>query len=342
MFAKARVFLTLAVFILVGVFAVAQTPPPDPPPLPKQEPLPPPPAANAVAATVNGHAISELAVYRGLLNVPAAHRDKARKEALTFLIDNMVIDHYLIQVKVQVDAKEVDERIEQIRKEAANDKTTLEEELKRLFITEAEMRQHLLAAMRWDKFVLGQGTDKVLKEMFEANPTMFDGTLVKARHILVSTENVKPEEAKMKLTSLRKTIEDEANGEVAKLPAGTDNLAKEKERTKALEKAFATVAQKESACPSKTQGGDIGWFPRAGKMVEPFARAAFALKPHQMSEPVATEFGYHLILAVDHQPGKQVKFEEVKGFVVEIYAERLREAVLTAYKTRSKIEIKGK
>ena len=76
-------------------------------------------------------------------------------------------------------------------------------------------------------------------------------------------------------------------------------------------------------------------------MVEPFARAAFALKPYQISDPVATEFGYHLILAIDFTPGKEVKFEDknIKAFVQEVYGERLREAVLTAYKAKSKIDI---
>ena len=73
-------------------------------------------------------------------------------------------------------------------------------------------------------------------------------------------------------------------------------------------------------------------------LFEPFANAAFALKTFQMSDVVTTEFGYHLILAIDHKPGRDVKFEEKKAFVQDVYAERLREAVLTAYKAKSKIE----
>ena len=72
-------------------------------------------------------------------------------------------------------------------------------------------------------------------------------------------------------------------------------------------------------------------------MVEPFARAAFALKPYQVSDPVTTEFGVHLIMAVDHKPGKDVKFEDVKPFVQEVYGDRLREAILTSYKAKSQI-----
>jgi len=74
-------------------------------------------------------------------------------------------------------------------------------------------------------------------------------------------------------------------------------------------------------------------------MVEPFARAAFALKPFQMSDPVGTEFGYHLILVVDSKPGKTVKYEDVKTRVQDVYSERLREAVIAGYKGQKKIEI---
>ena len=119
-------------------------------------------------------------------------------------------------------------------------------------------------------------------------------------------------------------------------------MTREKERIKALDKVFADVAARESTCPSKAQGGDLGYFPRVGAMVEPFARAAFALKPYQLSEPVVTEFGVHLILAVDHKPGKDVKFEDVRPFVQEVYADRLREAILTNYKPKSKVVVNEK
>ena len=141
------------------------------------------------------------------------------------------------------------------------------------------------------------------------------------------------------VTEIKKSIEAEVAQVVAQLPATADAITREKARAGALDKAFAETASKKSSCPSKEDGGDLGYFPRAGAMVEPFARAAFALKPYQMSEPVATEFGYHLILAVDSKPGKQITFEQAKPFVQEIYGERLREAILAHYKTKSKVEI---
>ncbi|MBM3994947.1 MAG: hypothetical protein FJ303_12465 [Planctomycetes bacterium] len=307
-------------------------------PMPKVEP---PPARDVIAARVNGQAIPELAVYRGCMRVPPQRREDARKDVLNFLIDNTIVDQYLLQLKISVDAKEVDEHVEKIKKEAADEKKNLKDVLNELMITEEELRIELASALRWDKFVLQQGTDKALNDFFKANIEMFNGSKVHARHILVPVVDGKKEAAQIKLAVLKKEIEDEVAQALAKVPPTADAITREKERAKVLEKAFSDRAVKHSTCPSSKEGGDLGLFPRAGAMVEPFARAAFALKPFQMSDPVATEFGYHLILNVDYKTGKEVRFEDkpVKAFVQEVYGERLREAVLTAYRGKSKIEI---
>lgn len=61
---------------------------------------------------------------------------------------------------------------------------------------------------------------------------------------------------------------------------------------------FSRLAQMKSICPSAKRGGDLGWFGR-GKMVKEFENAAFALRTNQISAPVKTEFGWHVIKIVE-------------------------------------------
>src|SRR5262249_22776039 len=159
--------------------------------------------------------------------------------------------------------------------------------LQELSLSEEELKNQLTAELRWEKFTDQQVTDEALRSYFSKNPEMFDGTTVHARHILLmpaSGDAAVVEQAKEKLISFKRQVAGAAEQEAANLPPDATPEAREKSRRGAMETAFAEMASKESACPSKKQGGDIGWFPRTGSMVEPFAQAAFALKPYEMSD----------------------------------------------------------
>jgi peptidyl-prolyl cis-trans isomerase C len=297
----------------------------------------------AVAATVNGHSIPEFAVERALQGVPTDERAKARQEVLQFLIDNSVIDQYLAALKIAVEAKEIDQQMANFREDLKKNNQDFDIVLKKMKVTETELKEQIYNQLRWEHFVTQQATDEKLKALFNHMPEAFDGSTIRARHILLATGTTpkEKEDAQAKLKEIRAQIDKDVAAGLAKLPADADNLTKEKLKLSLLDDAFGDAAKKNSICPSKADGGDLRWFPRYGSMVEPFAKVAFALKEHQISEPVTTPFGYHLILVTGRKPGVPTKFEDpkVKEAVKEVYEARLKEAVLDQMKPRAKIEI---
>lgn len=75
--------------------------------------------------------------------------------------------------------------------------------------------------------------------------------------------------------------------------------------------SFEDAAKKYSTCPSKEEGGNLGEFSR-GKMIPEFEEAAFAMEVDTISEPVKSQFGYHIIKLVDKNEASLSSFEEAK------------------------------
>jgi len=85
-----------------------------------------------------------------------------------------------------------------------------------------------------------------------------------------------------------------------------------REEIKTEKITFEDAAQKYSSCPSKEQKGDLGYF-QSDQVVPEFSQAAGALKKGEISAPVKTQYGWHIIRLEDKKPGSLQPFEEVKG-----------------------------
>ena len=124
-----------------------------------------------------------------------------------------------------------------------------------------------------------------IKKYYEENKNMFKiDVQVEASHILFDTKDVK------KANEIREEILN-----------GLD---------------FAEAAKKYSKCPSGENGGNLGYFGK-GQMVPEFEKAAFSAPLGVITEPVKTQFGYHLILVTDKTDSKIPDFEEIKEGLTE-------------------------
>ena len=122
-------------------------------------------------------------------------------------------------------------------------------------------------------------TDEEAKKYFEENPDQFAPEMTfNASHILVETE--------------------EKAAEIA-------------EQIKSGELTFEDAAMQFSSCPSKQNGGSLGEFGH-GQMVPEFEAACEALEEGELSAPVQTQFGWHLIKLNKKEEGGAMKFDEVK------------------------------
>jgi peptidyl-prolyl cis-trans isomerase C len=101
--------------------------------------------------------------------------------------------------------------------------------------------------------------------------------------------------------------------------------------------AFEEAAQQYSECPSARNGGDLGYFTR-GQMVPEFEETAFSMEMNEISTPVKTQFGYHLIRLTDRKPASSKAFEEVRDQLFqELSTQRQQEAY-----SQMVAELKGK
>ena len=115
------------------------------------------------------------------------------------------------------------------------------------------------------------------------------------------------------------------------VPAGADEATQKAAEQKATSLAsqakqpgadFAALAKANSDdAGSKAMGGDLSWIAHDGGMVKPFEDAAFAMQPGEISAPVKTEFGYHVLQLREIRPGQGKSFEEVRDDLAREQAE---------------------
>lgn len=147
-------------------------------------------------------------------------------------------------------------------------------------------------------------TDAALRKVYdEAIGQMKKEPEVRARHILVETE-------------------DEAKAIVADLKKGAD---------------FAELAKSKSKDPGAADGGDLGYFTK-DQMVPEFSEVAFKLDKGALSDPVKSQFGWHVIKVEDKRERQPPEFDKVKDQLESFVVRRAQVELITKLRTDAKIE----
>lgn len=165
-------------------------------------------------------------------------------------------------------------------------------------------RRALLASLAMEELVSAAATDEALQALYDERFANADpGTEYNASHILLETE-------------------EEARAVIAELEAGAD---------------FAELARERSTGPSGPNGGALGWFGK-GTMVAPFEEAVVAMKPGEISGPVQTQFGWHVIRLNETRNAARPTLDEVRQSLLDELQQRTIEARLQELTAKADIQ----
>ncbi len=258
--------------------------------------------------------------------IPAEKRAEVYRGVLDDLVAYRLLKQEVKQRSFTVSDADVDARIAAFKQQMgteANFKAALQAQQ----ITEAKLREDARTDLLVSKLLDQEVNQKVLVKptdiaaFYEKNPDRFQqGETLRASHILIMV----PAQA---TPQARAALRNRAEAALRAAKAGQD---------------FAKLARQYSQDSSARQGGDLGFFPR-GQMVPAFDQAAFALAPGQVSDLVETQFGFHIIKAVEKRPARVVPFAEVAGQIEQFLEQEQRQekgkALVNQLKAKGKVQI---
>jgi len=295
---KTGVWISLMLALLAGGAAVAEE---------KTE----------LVATVNGAGITKAEFDRSWTaflrqkGIPESHAEKSGKveefrvELVDLLIDQELLYQEAKKAGHEATAEQVDVEVTKARgqfpSEAEFEKTLAGSGLDAKSYADFLLRRITVFNMVRDEVAPNVTvTEEEITEFYTGNQKSFAiPEQVRARHILIKVDPKADDAAKEEAKKKIEVIIEKAKG-------GED---------------FTELAKEYSEGPSAPRGGDLGLFPR-GKMVPAFEEVAFSLKAGEISGPVLTQFGYHVIKVEEKQGGKTVSREEATGQITEFLKEK--------------------
>ncbi|MBU2514460.1 peptidylprolyl isomerase [bacterium] len=283
---------------------------------------------------INDRAITNIEIEIKAYEIAQAKRadltntdlDQFKKEATDILIEETLLDIRADELQIFLNDDELDDELEGFRTQRKISQVEFEELLEKQNISLMDFRASFLRQIRRNRVIFREIRSKInidedkLKMEYEKN--LGFEKLVHARHILFRLNNAASEE------------------EAARVYSKATQL---KERIVGGE-PFEKMADQYSEDPSVNRNhGDLGFF-KESDMVKEFSNAAFELEPGQVSDPVRTPFGYHLIEVVDVKKQPKDSFETVKTRLMNLELKKQYDQMYQDYmsnlKTNAKIIFK--
>ena len=287
-------------------------------------------------AVVNGRNISSAELKQSLaqqLSRAGRSLDQlpARMQLMGYhqALDEIIIDDLLTEKSqdIEVDDAEVEQNVERFKSQFPSEEE-MQQVLERNGETIDDLKEAIRENLKKREWITSRISDDVevgdeeVRAFYEQNKTSFnEPEMVRASHILLTTP------------------EDLSDEEVAEKKRAIENL---KQRVDEGED-FGVLAKEFSEDPgTKDKGGDLDFFSRE-RMVPEFAEAAFAAETGTVTDPVKTQFGYHIIKVTDRKQARAVPFEEAKPQIESFLENRKRQQqvqqLLTALKQQAEVKI---
>ena len=277
-------------------------------------------AAPKTLVEVNGHPITDgdLSFLMLAHQVPDELQPSVRKRFLDELIDKRLLQAYLESRKAKPDAGQLDLQVNRVMKIIRRSGDDPQKVLQAWGYNAQTLRRELALPLAWNSHFRLILTDSQIRRYWMQHRQQFDGTRVRASHVVIKADDDTPAEAlaaiEAKLGQLR--------GEIV-----------------AGKTTFAEAAKQHSQGPSRDQGGDLGLFPFRGKMPVALSTVAFSLEVGQVSDPFRSPFGIHLMTLTERKPG-ELSLEDARPQVLDALSRSVRRELVQ--RERAKADIKWK
>jgi len=302
---------------------------------PTPAPKPVPATLPDVLARVNGEAILKAEFENAIRSleaqagqgIPFEKRDEVYRQVLDQLVGYKLLVQETKNRQMTVTEAEIDVRVGEVKKQFPSEEAFTKVLADRRVTLEA-FRQDARVQMLISKIIQAEVvpsikvTEQDVQTFYDKNRERFNQPeAVQARHILI---RFPPNADAAGKGRVRAT----ADAVLKKVMGGGD---------------FAALAKEYSQdSGSAANGGDLGFFVK-DQMVPPFAAAAFALQPGQVSSLVETQYGYHIIKVIERRAARVVPLVEARGdiwqFLTAEQQQQKTEAFVNGLKAKAKVEI---